>query len=441
MRRVCTIVPGLASGSTLALASTANAASASTAYRIRPRPADTAGSPNQVIVWNRILLEILSTPGAQPATIHPTRSLAMMHLAIADAVGAISRRFAPHGFDLNASPYASQPAAAASAAHEVLAALYPTMKPALDADLADSLKTVRIGSGRTAGVAIGVRAGRAILRLRLNDGASGTPPVFAAGTAPGAYRLTPPSFTQPAFTQWPAVTPFVLAPASQFRPGPPPPVTSDTYANALAQVSSLGEGNSLTRSPDQTQIARFWCAPIEGYWNEIAQVASLAHHDSVADDARLFALLNASFADDVIALYDAKYTYRFWRPVSAVGNDGIPADADWAPLVSTPADPSYPSAHTVISSAAATILGHEFGDRFDFDVASIALPGVLRHFSSFGAAALEAGLSRTYAGEHFRFDLAAGERLGRRVADYVVEHALRVERSTAARRQSPAWGA
>jgi hypothetical protein len=109
------------------------------------------------------------------------------------------------------------------------------------------------------------------------------------------------------------------------------PITSDTYANALAQVRSLGQDNSMTRSPDLTQIGQFWSAPIQNYWNEIAQTASLAHHDSVADDARLFALLNTSFADDVIAFYDAKYTYRFWRPVTAINSDGIPADANWAP--------------------------------------------------------------------------------------------------------------
>jgi hypothetical protein len=387
-----------------------------------------------VIVWNRILLGILRTPGAQPATIHPTRSLAMMHLAIANAVGAIARRFTPYRFYATAPRHASQAAAAASAAHEVLVALYPAMKSTLEADLASSLMTVRNGSGKAAGVAIGARAGRSILRLREKDGSAATPPTFSPGTAPGDYQLTPPGFAQPVFAGWPAVAPFVLKRADQFRPGPPPVLTSDEYANALAEVKSLGKDNSMTRTPDQTQIGRFWSAPIQNYWNEIAQTASLAHHDSVADDARVFALLNTSFADDVIAFYDAKYTYRFWRPVTAIQKDGIPADAAWAPLITTPADPSYPGAHSVISFDAATILSQEFGDRFDFAVTSVVLPGVLRHFSSFKAAAHEAGLSRIYAGDHFRFDHTAGKRLGRRVADYVAERELRLEPAEAARR-------
>jgi hypothetical protein len=401
MRRICTFVPAVAFTGTLAFASTGAADAPSQAYRPSARPAGTATSPNQVIVWNRILLGILGTPGAQPATIHPTRSLAMVHVAIADAVGAISRRFTPYRFELTTSRYASQAAATASAAHEVLVALYPAMKSTLDADLASSLMTVRNGSGKTAGMAIGVRAGQSILQLRQDDGSG-----------------------------WPTVTPFVLQRADQFRPGPPPAITSDQYANALAEVKSLGQENSMTRTPDQTQIAQFWSAPIQNYWNEIAQTASLAHHDSVGEDARLFALLNTSFADDVIAFYDAKYAYRFWRPVTAVNNDGIPADAAWAPLVKTPADPSYPGAHSVISFDAATILSQAFGERFDFAVSSAILPGVLRHFSSFSAAALEAGLSRIYAGEHFRFDHEAGKRLGLSVADYVAEHQLALQ---------PAW--
>jgi hypothetical protein len=236
------------------------------------------------------------------------------------------------------------------------------------------------------------------------------------------------------FTQWPDVTPFVLQRANQFRPDPPPAVGSEAYANALAQVRSIGQDNSLTRTPDQTQIGQFWSAPIQNYWNEIAQTASLEHHDSTAHDARLFALLNTSFADDVIAFYDAKYTYRFWRPVTAINNDGIPADAAWAPLVKTPADPSYPGAHAVISSDAARILTDEFGDRFNFEVTSPLLPGVLRHFSSFSAAAREAGLSRIYAGDHFSFDIEAGAQLGRRISRFVLTHALSPRRTTAAQR-------
>jgi hypothetical protein len=434
MRRICTIVPALALTSTLALASTTNAESTRVPPRLAPGSAPMAQSPNQVIVWNQILLGILGTPGNQAATIHPTHSLAMMHLAMADAVGAITRRFEPYGFELTASPHASQRAAAASAAHDVLVALYPALKTALDSDLASSLANVRIGSGKTAGVAIGARAARSILRLRQGDGSAVTPPPFRPGTAPGDYRLTPSASASPVFTQWPHVRPFVLQRANQFRPGPPPALGSETYAKALAQVRSIGQDMGALRTPDQTQIGHFWSAPIQNYWNAIAQTVSLLHHNSIADDARLFALLNTSFADDVIAFYDAKYTYRFWRPISAINRDGIATDAAWAPLINTPADPSYPGAHGVISYDAARILADEFGDRLGFEVASPVLPGVLRRFSSFSAAAHEAGLSRIYAGDHFSFDIGAGANLGRGIASYVLAHALWPRRSSGPRR-------
>jgi hypothetical protein len=391
-------------------------------------------TPNQVIVWNRVLLSILRTPGAQPATVHPTRSLAILHIAIADAVDAISHSFTPYHFDGTASRGASREAAAASAAHTVLVALYPQMQQALDAQLVNSLASLPSGPGKTAGIAIGVRAGGSILRLRQSDGSSAPLQPFVAGSAPGDYQLTPPTFAQPQFSQWSAVTPFALERADQFRPVPPPQVTSSQYATALAEVKSLGEANSITRTADQTQIAQFWSAPIQNYWNEIAQTASLAHHDTLTQDARLFALLNISLADSAIAFYDAKYSYSFWRPVTAIQADGNPADMGWTPLVKTPPDPSYPGAHSVISFDAATILSRAFGARFDFAVTSPTLPGVTRSFSSFNAAAEEAGLSRIYAGDHFRFDHSAGERLGRRIATFVSDHELGFDGSTAGRR-------
>jgi hypothetical protein len=424
MRRICTFVPAVALTTALALGTTANAHPRATQERQPSRPVGAPTTPNQVIVWNRVLLSILRTPGAQPATVHPTRSLAILHIAIANAVDAIAHRFTPYHFDGTAPRGASRDAAAASAAHTVLVALYPQMQQALDAQLATSLASVPSGPGKTAGVAIGVRAASSILRLRGNDGSAAPLPPFVPGNAPGDYQLTPPAFAQPQFSQWPGVTPFAFERADQFRPVPPPSVTSSKYANALAEVKSLGELNSTTRTADQTQIAQFWSAPIQNYWNEIAQTASLAHHDTVTQDARLFALLNMSLADDAIAFYDAKYTYAFWRPVTAIRAGGIAADMGWTPLVKTPPDPSYPGAHSVISSDAATILSQAFGQRFDFAVSSPILPGVTRSFSSFDAAAEEAGLSRIYAGDHFRFDHSAGERLGRRIATFVSAHEL-----------------
>jgi hypothetical protein len=390
-----------------------------------------ATSPDQVIQWNRILLGILRTPGAQPATVHPTRSMAILHAAVYDAVNAIAKTNAPYLVDLGAPRHASEPAAAAAAAHAVLVRLYPAQAAALDADLAVSLSHVPDGRAKDQGIRVGEEAAAAILTLRSDDGSAATPIPFVPGTNPGDYQLTPPAFVQPVFTHWPFVQPFALRTANQFRPAPPPSVTSPTYTDSFDEVKSLGLASSTTRTADQTQIARFWAAPIQNYWNEIAQTAALAHGTTLVQNARLFALLDLTVADSVIAFYDAKYTYHFWRPITAIraaANDGNPAtagDPNWTPLATTALDPSYPGAHAVVSAAGADVLSTFFGsDSENFAVTSEVLPGVVRGFTSFSAAADEASLSRIYAGQHFRFDLVAGQRLGTQVADYVQRNFL-----------------
>ena len=232
------------------------------------------------------------------------------------------------------------------------------------------------------------------------------------------------------FTHWPFVQPFALRSANQFRPPPPPALTSPSYTDSFDEVKSLGAVGSLTRTADQTQIARFWGAPIQNYWNEIAQTAALAHGTTLEQNARLFALLDLSLADSVIAFYDAKYTYHFWRPITAIraaDNDGNPAtaaDPNWTPLATTALDPSYPGAHAVVSAAGADVLSRFFGNNEDFAVTSEVLPGVERTFTSFSDAADEASLSRIYAGQHFRFDQVAGQQLGKQIADYVTTNFL-----------------
>ncbi len=389
-----------------------------------------------VIQWNKTLLVIVRTPGAQPATIHSTRSFAIMHAAIYDAVNAIDRKHKPYLVTSpEVSPNASQEAAAAAAAHEVLVALYPTFKPSLDAALQQSLAQIADGKGKTEGIAIGLAIADRILALRGNDGANAPPIPYIFGTAPGDYQSTPPNFPpQPQFTQWSHVTPFVLNRADQFRPGPPPKLTSDEYTDAFNEIESLGVENSATATANEALTGRFWNGTIQNYWNEITQTASQTHNLRTADSARLFALLNLSLADGVIAFYDAKYTFNFWRPVTAIraaGTDGNPetlANPGWLPEVGkTAPDPSYPGAHAVISAAAAEVLRSFFGrDHFDFDVTSEVLPGVVRSFPSFSAAAEEATLSRIFAGQHFRFDLTTGSRLGREVADSVIDNLLGV---------------
>ncbi len=396
---------------------------------------DSSAQPvNPVIQWNRTLLVIVRTPGAQPATVHPTRSFAIMHAAIYDAVNAIDRTHRPYLVRLSSVPRdASQEAAAAAAAHEVLVALYPAFKATLDAQLQQSLAQIPDGNDRVEGVRIGQTVADSILAARSNDGSNAQPIPYVFGTAPGDYQSTPPNFPpQPQFTHWSRVTPFAVERASQFRPGPPPALTSDTYSDAFNHIKSLGIANSTTATADEALTGRFWNGAIQNYWNEIAQTVSLARSLTTRQNARLFALLNLSFADDVIAFYDAKYTYNFWRPVTAIrtADSGINpetvADPNWLPEVGkTAPDPSYPGAHGVISASAAEVLISFFErDHAEFNVTSEVLPGVERSFTSISAAAEEATLSRIFGGQHFHFDLTTGQRLGRDVADFVLDNFL-----------------
>jgi membrane-associated phospholipid phosphatase len=398
-----------------------------------PAMADVTKPVSQVVQWNRTLLVIVRTAGAQPATVHPTRSFAIMHAAIYDAVNAIDGTHKPYLVRLSASHFASQEAAAAAAAHEVLVKLYPSFQATLlDPQFQQALAQLPNG-GKADGVSIGNTVADRILALRANDGSNAQPIPFVFGNAPGDYQSTPPNFPkQPQFTHWSRVTPFALEAADQFRPGGPPKLTSDRYSDAFEQVKSLGIAGSTTATADQALTGRFWNGAIQNYWNEITQTAALAHDLTTAQNARLFALLNLSFADAVIAFYDAKYTYNFWRPVTAIraaatdGNPDTDADPNWLPEVgNTTPDPSYPGAHAVIAAAGAEVLISFFHKHhFDFDVTSEVLPGVVRSFTSFPAAAEEATLSRIFAGVHFLFDLTTGQRLGDDVADFVVDNFL-----------------
>jgi membrane-associated phospholipid phosphatase len=403
-----------------------------TAANLVPAVAEATQPVSQVVQWNRMLLVIVRTPGAQPATIHPTHSFAIMHGAIYDAVNAIDGTHKPYLVRTSASHFASQEAAAAAAAHEVLIKLYPNFQATLDAQFQQAVAQLPIG-GRAEGLSIGKTVADRIIALRTNDGSNAQPIAYDFGKAAGDYQSTPPNFPkQPQFTHWSRVTPFALESASQFRPNSPPALTSDRYSDAFDQVKSLGIADSTTATADEALTGRFWNGAIQNYWNEITQTASLAHNLTTAENARLFALLNLSFADSVIAFYDAKYTYNFWRPVTAIraaatdGNPETEADPNWLPEVgNTTPDPSYPGAHAVISAAGAEVLTSFFRKHhFAFDVTSEVMPGKTRSFTSFPAAAEEATLSRVFAGVHFLFDLTTGQRLGDDVADFVGDNFL-----------------
>src|SRR3954453_9980180 len=268
------------------------------------------GRANPVIEWNRFLLGLQATPGDQPAAVHATYDLAIMHAAIYDAAAPIDRSARQYLLRVHAPRHASLRAAVDAAAHGTLVHLYPTLQAAIDQQYARLLAQDPGGSGRAQGIRVGRQVAARIRPGRAGDGSSAPPIPFQPGTAPGDYQLTPPAVAAPVFTQWPHVRPFVLRRASQFRPPPPPALTSAKYAAAINEVKALGVAQDSTRTADQTQIGVFWNPPSWPAWNRIAETAALGHHGSVSQDARAFAALNLTFADSVIAFYDAKYTYR-----------------------------------------------------------------------------------------------------------------------------------
>ena len=387
------------------------------------------GSGQSAVDWNRELITILGTPGGQPATVHPTRSFAILQAAEYDAVTSITHAARPYLFSVPAPGGARPDAAADQAAHDTLTALYPSQKSGLDQMLASELAAIPNGQGKQQGITVGAAVARRLVALRSSDGSATTPPPFVAGNKPGDYRPTPPAFAPPVFTNWGSVTPFVLSSGRQFRPAPPPPITSVAYARALNQVKSLGQDTSTTRTADETTQAKFWgAAPIWNVWNEVTQKLAVSQHASLQRTVTVFENLDLALADATIGLYDAKYHYLVWRPVTAIqlgntiGNPAITGNPTWNPLAVTAADPSYPGAHATISQTAATVLSAFFGDHQQLTVSSDGDPGVTRSFGSFQAAADEATLSRIFAGQHTMIDLVAGQQLGRQVAEFVLGH-------------------
>jgi len=417
---------GLAIVATAAVAATLPPTSGAAPSARAARDTSAPAAVDPVIQWNRFLLNLQSTPGAQPATVHPTYELAMLHAAIHDAVVSIDHSGLRYLTRVHSVRRASVAAAANAAAHDTLTTLYPSLRASIDQQYAALLARVPKGGRRATGIGVGRRVAAQLLARRADDGSSAAPVPFQPGAGAGDYQLTPPAFAPPVFTHWSHVKPFVIRRANQFRPPPPAALTSPKYAAAINEVKALGAAQGSTRTPDQTQIGQFWNPPIWAAWNQIAQTAALAHHGTLSENAGAFAALDLALADSVIAFYDAKYAYHVWRPITAIRNadaDGNPdtaADPNWTPLSATAPDPSYPGAHGTISAAGADVLSSIYGNDPAFTVTSPALPGVARGFVSFSEAAHEATVSRIYNGNHTRLDQVAGENLGHDVAGFVL---------------------
>ena len=274
-----------------------------------------------------------------------------------------------------------------------------------------------------------------ILALRSNDG-SKNQVSYTPSTNPGNWQPTPPNFQSPLLPQWPNVTPFAMTSGVQFRPSGPPALNSAEYAAEVNLLQEIGKKDSLTRTPEQTEIANFWADGAgtytpPGHWNEIAEQISLNRGNSLLEDARLFALLNIGLADAGIVAWDAKYANNFWRPITAIrqantdNNSLTNSDPNWEPLLTTPPFPEYVSGHSTFSGAADAILTSVFGDNVNFSTTT-SLEGkvITRSFSSFLQAANEAGISRIYGGIHFPSANEDGLAAGRNLGNYVVNNFL-----------------
>jgi hypothetical protein len=355
----------------------------------------------------------------------------MMHAAIFDAVNATNHRYTPYAVDIYA-PGASPEAAAAAAAHGVLLNLIPSRQVSLDAAYAASLAQIPDGAAKDSGIALGVTVANGIVALRSGDGSNAIV-LYTPGNGPGVWQPTPPTFAPAVFVAFATTTPFTLRTSSQFLAEGPPGLTSSDYTRDFNEVKSLGALNSATRTADQTEAAQFWIENSDFTWNLIARLAAAAHQNDLSENARLFALLNMATADGIITGFNTKYTYNFWRPITAIraadtdGNDETTADATWTPLSPTPAHPDYTSNHTIYSAAAANVLALVFGsDDFVFSITSSTAPnGAVRSYHSFSQAAEECGMARVWVGFHFHTAVSHGLNQGKQVGRFAFEHFLK----------------
>lgn len=393
-------------------------------------------SEDVIVQWNRVLRETVSIPGQQPATIMPVRSYAMMHAAMFDAVNSIDGSYTPYLTDVPGSPNASIEAAAAQAAHDVLAALYPTRVGVFDTELATSLAGIDENRAQQ-GIRVGQIVAERLLAVRANDGWNVTPPSYILPATPGNWQPTPPGNSAATFAHYGSVLPFAIKSGSQFAPGPPSSMTSAEYTAAFNEVKEIGSVSSATRTADQTLVARLWAnvgTPTNFLfvWNNVARTVALDQGISTVEKARLFALTNISLHDALQTSFASKFVHGLWRPVTAIrradedGNSDTAPDAAWSSLITTPPYPSYAGNMATIGTSQSTILALFFGrDDIRFSHTWEGAGGATRSYAGFASMANEQERARVYGGIHFTFDNVAGQAIGRSVGNYVFQNLMR----------------
>jgi hypothetical protein len=361
------------------------------------------------------------------------RGQAMLHVAMFEAVNAIDNRYAPYKLKLTADSTSSREAAAATAAHGILGSLYPDQKADLDAMLAASLSGISESDAKAKGVELGKQAAAQILALRVNDG-SNVPESYRPATAPGVYVPT----VIPIESTSSGITPFVMKTGSQFRPAPPPALSSEVWTRDLNEIREIGSSASTSRTAEQTTIARFWFFTGPRTYNTIVRQVASAKKMDLVDCARLYALTSIAATDAFIAVFDGKYTYNLWRPVTAIRNADVtsnpatPRDASWQPLGTTPPHPEYPCAHCIVAAAVSTVLqsvaGNEIGE---VTLVSPTAPGVTRKWSRLQDYSDEVSNARIYAGFHYRFSTEIGKLMGQKIGELTLATQLRGNEASA----------
>jgi hypothetical protein len=374
--------------------------------------------------WNSNSITVLSP--TNPLDL--TRGLAMVHLAMHDAVNAVRPRYEGYAYRTSGETEADPDLAAAAAARDVLVALRPGSQAHVDELFGTDQNAVPSDDRRSRSLGVGKAAADAILSLRANDG-SQAKDSYTPGTAPGDYQYTTPNVVLA--PHWRYVTPFALQSPSQFRAPGPPPLGSDQYARDYDEVKAFGAVDSTVRKDWQTQEARFWVTVPAIISNRVARDLAAAQRLDLWEAARAFALIQMAFADGLIATWDSKFEYDFWRPITAIrlgdldGNDATAPDPQWTPLNTTPPFPEYPSAHAVVTAASGVILKDTFGANTSFTATSDFLSGVTRTYASFDELTLMSTLSRIWGGFHFRTACFDGKAQGEAVGHWVLDRYLR----------------
>ena len=384
-----------------------------------------AAHADVIMDWNAKADAIAAEKQVLPA--QQSRAMSMLHIAMFEAVNAIERRYAPYKLTLSADRSTSKEAAAAAAAYDVLLAIYPDQKAVLDTARTASLSGIPETEGKSNGIALGKKAAEGVIAFRASDGIDAQER-YRPSTKPGVYVPT----IVPLFSTIGATTPWVMTSGSQFRPGPPPALDSERWTRDVNEIREIGARNSTVRTAEQTTIGRFWFLVGPRSYNPIVRQAAMAKKMDVVDCARLFALTSIAGFDAIVAVFDAKYQYNFWRPVTAIRNADItqnPAtsrEESWLPLGDTPMHPEYPCAHCITSAAISTVLRNVVGDEFgEFSLTSPTAPGVTRKWTRLQDYSDEVANARIYAGFHYRFSTEVGKDMGTKIGELTVLTQLR----------------